>query len=202
MLKQRPTEAGCETDAAASIQDSPMQETARWVNEHWLKLRFGQAEVEAAHNEWGCNCGPAALAAVMGLTLDEVRLCLGDFEERGYMNVSMMRSAIAAAGGRINGEVDCGPGRDFYPLGRFGLVRIQRGGPWIIDGKPARWAATASHWIASIHGPGGLQFIYDINSGLVPWGEWDRGVAPAIMREIKRCDGSYYLGNDPFDAPK
>ena len=31
--------------------------------------RFTLADVEGANATWGCNCGPAALAAICGLTL-------------------------------------------------------------------------------------------------------------------------------------
>lgn len=34
-------------------------------------IRFTAADLERAHAEWSCSCGPAALAAICGLTLDD-----------------------------------------------------------------------------------------------------------------------------------
>lgn len=47
-------------------------------------LRFGVDEAQAASDEWGFNCGPAALCAVLGLTPAELRPHLGDFERKRY----------------------------------------------------------------------------------------------------------------------
>jgi hypothetical protein len=36
-------------------------------------VRFTLDEAQAAADTWGMNCGPGAIAAVLGLTLDELR---------------------------------------------------------------------------------------------------------------------------------
>lgn len=36
-------------------------------------LRFTLEDAQRASQEWGANCGPGAIAAIMGMTLDEVR---------------------------------------------------------------------------------------------------------------------------------
>src|SRR5580700_11291869 len=48
--------------------------------------RFTPADADRAYEEWGMNCGPSALAAVMGMTFDEVRPHMGDFERKHYTN--------------------------------------------------------------------------------------------------------------------
>lgn len=148
-------------------------------------LAFSHEDAQRAHEEWGCNRGPAALAACLGWTLDQVRPHLGDFDAKRYMNVSMMRSAVQSAG------FDVTPW-NFKPgwILRHGLVRIQWGGPWILDGKPARWAAYATHWIAGkLHE--GVPWVFDINGGWLPQSQWEERIVPAIIDSVKRADGTW-----------
>lgn len=156
-------------------------------------LKFDQAAADQANQDWGLNCGPSALAAILNLTLDEVRgPCEKvSFASRGYMNVSMMMDAIKLAGGQIAARYT--PARDHWP--KAGLVRIQWTGPWIIDGKPARWAATATHWIAHWQNAGSLYepVVFDINGGLLYRDQWLEHVVPAIISSIKRADGGWYI---------
>lgn len=154
-----------------------------------MQLRFDHDDAQRANDVWGCNCGPSALAAVMGMTLEEVRPFMGEFENRGYTNITNMREAIDLTGGRILRSYKGWP-----PVG-LGLVRIQWGGPWIIDGRPARWAATATHWIATERTPQSLLYIFDINGGIMSVDRWEREVAPAIMATIKRCDGTWSISH-------
>src|ERR1700733_3262170 len=64
-------------------------------------LPFTPDDVLRAHDAWGCSCGPAALAACLGVDLDAVRrLVAPEFEQRRYMNTTMMLAALARAGCR------------------------------------------------------------------------------------------------------
>jgi len=56
--------------------------------------RFTEADANRAWEEWGANCGPAALAVVAGLSLDEVRPYLVDFEQKGYTNPTLMFQSL------------------------------------------------------------------------------------------------------------
>jgi hypothetical protein len=186
------------TTVIATYQEtkSPGSSTAAWMRENTFRVRFTDEELHAANQDWGCNCGPASLAAICGLSLKEARLCLGEFEHKGYMNVRMMRAAIAAAGWTITHEARVSSESQMWPLGKLGLVRVQWGGPWIIDGKPTRWASCYSHWVGAVRGPADITYVYDINSGLVSYGEWERGVVPLILREcVPRNDGTFFLSH-------
>src|ERR1700753_3352718 len=56
---------------------------------------FSLVDLEAAHESWGCNCGPGAVAAICGLTLDAVRALFGpEFEAKGYTNPTLMVQAL------------------------------------------------------------------------------------------------------------
>lgn len=59
---------------------------------------FTQEEAIAAHREWGCNCGPSALAFALQIGLDQVRPLIPGFDEKRYTNGTMMRMALIRAG--------------------------------------------------------------------------------------------------------
>ena len=161
-------------------------------------LKFDHDDAQRASDEWGCNCGPSALAAILGRRLDEVReACEAvQFTERGYMSPTMMRMAIAKLGAKIV-FARVKPGLQWESGNTFakhGLVRIQWGGPWIIDGKAARWASCQTHWIATCWSDNELS-VFDINGGLMHYDHWLAEVVPAIIKSIKRADGKWYAAN-------
>ena len=93
---------------------------------------------ERAYAEWGCNCGPAAIAAVLNLDPDDVRPHMGDFETKRYTNPTLMwaslqrlRVRFSYRGGRL--------GQQNWPV--YGLARIQWEGPWTWPGVPPRAAS-------------------------------------------------------------
>lgn len=154
-----------------------------------MKLKFDHTDARLACDAWGCNCGPAALAAATAKTLDDVRPFLGAFESRGYMNITMMREAIDRVGWRI---VRSGTS---WPVEGVGLVRIQWGGPWIIGGKPARWASTATHWVATYRHTSSHLYVFDINGGLMCVEHWELEVVPKILESIRRADGTWSISH-------
>ena len=99
-----------------------------------MTLRFTLEDAHRASDAWGCNCGPSALAAVTGMTLDEVRPFMGDFEQKHYTNPTLMWSILNNIGARWSVTK---PPRT-WP--RYGLARIQWEGPWTKPGVPARQA--------------------------------------------------------------
>jgi hypothetical protein len=58
--------------------------------------RFTEADANRAHDEWGANCGPGAIAAILALTLDELRPYMGDFESKRYTNPTLMWATVRA----------------------------------------------------------------------------------------------------------
>lgn len=61
---------------------------------------FTEEELEAAADEWGCNCGPSALAFALQKPLEEVRYAIPDFEQKGYTSPTMIR--IAGRSGAVD----------------------------------------------------------------------------------------------------
>jgi hypothetical protein len=121
-------------------------------------IRFTLAELERASDTWGCNCGPAALAAICGLTLDEVR---PHFERErpfpGYTNPTLMHAALRSALGDPPGFWQQVPGSRSvgatvsWP--RYGLCRIQWEGPWTQPGVPIAARYRQTHWAGAARRP-------------------------------------------------
>lgn len=156
--------------------------------------RFNLADADHAYETWGANCGPGALAAIMGLTLDEVRPHMGDFESKRYTNPTMMFAALKSVGAdwrRI--DQDHPPG--YWP--RYGLARIQWEGPWTKPGVPMRVRYGYTHWVGSVT-VNGHAGVFDINclnngSGWVSSSEWRDTVVPAIVAQYPRADGRWHV---------
>lgn len=159
------------------------------------RARITLETAQRAHDEWGCNCGPGAIAAVCGLTLDEVRPHMRDFERKRYTNPTLMWSALRSLGVRFSfrsGDL----GRQ-WP--RYGLARIQWEGPWTRPGVPVRAAYGRTHWIGVDARSANDVGIFDINamgngSGWCALEEWADVIVPWILREcVPRADGGWHI---------
>lgn len=154
---------------------------------HPPPLPFTPEELAEANGRWGCNCGPAALAAFLGMPLEEVRPHLGYFEVKRHMNTSDMIAAFLRIAGKkpiIMGD-PC--------INNPGIAKIQWEGPWTGPGGNTRWAAKFTHWIATRPTkPRGYVWAYDVNNpAWEPLGAWMAGTAERIMEEIPRCSGTF-----------
>jgi hypothetical protein len=140
-------------------------------------LRFTAADAERAADEWGFNCGPAALCAALELTPGELRPHLGDFEAKGFMNPTMVKQALISltrSGIQLAPSVRrCSPGPAQWPRG-VALAFVQWDGPWCKPGVPVKARYRYTHWVASCNR--GLR-VFDVNAfttrptmGL--WSDW------------------------------
>lgn len=152
----------------------------------WISL----AQADAAEREWGANCGPGALAGILGLTLEEVRPHMGDFEEKGYTNPTLMYAALDSLG------VDWRKIGKSWP--RYGLVRVGWEGPWTDSGS---WMAAArhTHWIGTAL-VGGRRGVFDINcvtngSGWVSLEDWEDEIAPWLIGQYAKANGRWHIAN-------
>ena len=57
---------------------------------------FTKEDAKRAYDEWGANCGPGAVAVIMGISLDDVRpiMAAEGFEAKHYTNPSMMNAVV------------------------------------------------------------------------------------------------------------
>jgi hypothetical protein len=86
-----------------------------------LTVKFTQEESHDAFDTWGFNCGPSAIAAVAGLTIDEVRPHMGDFESKHYTNPTLMWGVLNRLGLRWRLRPRTAGGVN-WP--NFGLARV------------------------------------------------------------------------------
>lgn len=147
-------------------------------------------EADKAYEVWGCNCGPGAIAAIMGMSLDEVRPLMGDFEAKGYTNPTLMWQILD----RI--------GRPWRKVGRkwpaHGLARLQWEGPWTEPEANPRWAYRQTHWVASVIHSNRGHGIFDINmtNNGTGWGArelWEAEIVPLLTASIPRASGGWHI---------
>jgi hypothetical protein len=161
---------------------------------------FTEEQARTAHDEWGCNCGPTALAFALQTTLEAVRYALPDFPARRYTSPTMMSGALVelgrtfkavrnpSNGGKLQASIDA------MFAGPMSLTRIQWTGPWTANGANAKWAARQTHWIAT-WAERGVPIIFDCNGGIQGLGAWETNIVPLIVETIPRADGGWYAAN-------
>jgi hypothetical protein len=163
---------------------------------------FTEDEARAANEAWGCNCGPAALAFVLQSQLSVIRYSIPNFEERRYTSPTMMRAALRhwrvefmeiRAGLKAAGVNNANAVAAMF-AGPMTLVRIQWTGPWIVDGKPQRWAGRQTHWIAT-WAERGVPLVFDVNGGIQGFGKWESEIVPLIVAQVNRADGGWFSAN-------
>lgn len=153
-------------------------------------VRFTLDDAARAFTEWGANCGPGAIAAVLGMTLDELRPRLRDFESKRYTNPSLMYAILRDL--RVTFTVRLG---HVWP--DYGLVRVQWEGPWTAPGVPIAARYRHTHWVGARHVGPALQ-VFDINAmcvgGWLGINEWSSALVPWLLRECEpKASGKWHL---------
>jgi hypothetical protein len=171
--------------------------------------RFKVDDVERANTEWGCNCGPSALAAIAGITLDEVRPHMGDFESKRYTNPTLMFAALRSVG-RAWREVGPGDHTIGRPWPRYGLCRIQWEGPWTQPGVPMAARYRQTHWVgAATKERYNVVGVWDVNAidngtGWASLADWATVLVPHILTSYPRANGRWHITHaievDPIAA--
>lgn len=176
------------------------------------RLLFTIDDAQRAGDEWGFNCGPAAICAVLGKTPDEVRPHLGDFERpnKRFTNPTLMDDTLFRLGVKVYGrtvrhvamraaeaEIRTAP---ILSWPRLGLVRIQWEGPWTEPGVPIAARYRHTHWLGariidpayqwerSRNGSTPVE-IFDVNcmsvGGWVSLDTWSAQVVPWLLKEVE-----------------
>lgn len=158
-----------------------------------MRLWFSGVEANQAAREWGCNCGPGALACILGITLDEVRPIVEavGFADKQYMNPTMMQQSLGKKLLCKRPVYEKDRSQTQFPY--HGLARIQWTGPWTAAGANPKWAYGNTHWIASGGKKSGEIEIFDINSGMVSLKKWIDETVPFIVKDIQRADGGWFI---------
>jgi hypothetical protein len=158
-----------------------------------MSLRFTLADAARANDEWGCNCGPGALAAVTGRTLDEIRPLMGDFERKRYTNPTLMFECLKRTG--VKFWWNQGPAK---PMPSYGLLRVQWEGPWTVPGVPMRARYRHTHWIGYEAHDDGQTGVFDINAmnsgGWIAFSNWASILVPWLLKECEpKADGQWHF---------
>ena len=153
-----------------------------------ISLKYTWQDSEKAFIEWGANCGPHAIAAITGLTLDEVREHIGDYETKFYTNPKLMYSSLDSIGVKWTKIKD-----KSWP--NWGLVRIQFEGPW--TDPEAHWSARQrhTHWVGSFRDKKNRLWVFDFNTfdcvdGWISFEEWSESLIPWL---IEQCEPESYV---------
>jgi len=164
--------------------------------ENFAMMSISSETMNAAWEEWGANCGPAAISAVCGIPLAQLRPYMGDFERKRYTNPTLMWSVLKSIGVRFSyrgGEL----GRQNWP--KYGLARIQWEGPWTRTGVPMRARYRHTHWVGvNARNPGNVG-IFDCNAtgngtGWCALADWTDTIVPWIVEHMEKgADGGWHI---------
>jgi hypothetical protein len=144
---------------------------------------YSPTDVDAAYDDWGANCGPATLAAILGCEVEAVRRFMDSgWERRRYTNLMHMHAALRNAGVQHRSTAD--------KLPRRGLAFIQFCGPWTEPGKPIASAYRHTHWIG-IDGT----MVYDVNAGdsWVEFELWKKDMPILIREGVPHATGEWFV---------
>jgi hypothetical protein len=158
-------------------------------------LRFTIEQAHAAADEWGFNCGPAALCAALELTPDEVRPHLDGFDRKRYTNPTMMWDALRRLGVDWGKFVLGSKPRHSSRFPSLGLARVQWSGPWCDPGRPPQAAYRHTHWVAAC-GSSDPVAIFDVNNpgSWVSLDSWSTILVPWLLKETEpKSDGRWWL---------
>lgn len=155
-----------------------------------LPVRFDQDEAERASDEWGFNCGPSALCAVLNMRPEEIRLHMLDFESKGYTNPTLMFDVLKSLHITHYHVYRSDRPDGLIPSVPLGLVRVQWGGRWTNPGVPMRARYRETHWAALCGG-----YVFDVNAmcvgGWMPREEWASELIPWLIKEcVPKGDGT------------
>lgn len=152
-----------------------------------MSALFVPADVDEANASWTANCGPCALAALLGLPVASVRQAFSWYPERPWCSPTQMLSALSAMGHRAALQQHKTGDRAFVD----GLAYVQFTGPWTSARASARWAYRHTHWVAVAHGG---HLVYDANTdrwASAAW--WSRCVVPVLLEDTPRADGGWWV---------
>lgn len=152
-----------------------------------IEKLFTPPDLYEANEAWGANCGPGALAALLG----EPVMGLRPLFPKSWTTPTVMAAALRSKVQRYQQEV----GMPLAQARGHGLAFLQVQGRW--DNAPERVQYRHTHWVAfarvSLKGAGPLLFIYDVNAppagGWLPFLLWDREVMAAICSRKAGASG-------------
>jgi hypothetical protein len=147
---------------------------------------YAPPDLIEANGAWKANCGPSALAAVLGVPLRQVRAAFPSFPAKPWTTPTSMAAALAAQG--LHHRVQQGmPRGDVH-----GVAFLQLRGTW--DSAPERAQYRHTHWVG-LHRDGGVLSVYDCNAGSaggwLPAEEWKAQVLAELLERHRGASGKW-----------
>lgn len=144
---------------------------------------YSPPDVDQQYELWGANCGPTAIAALLGKPVADIRPLVEPF--KGYMNAGDLVAALGRAGVRTRRRDEA---RGSKALPQHGLAVLQIDGPWCEPGVNPRARFRYTHTIASRNGI----WIYDGNArAWLDRSPWEAYVMKEIVDDTRRATGWY-----------
>lgn len=149
---------------------------------------YNPPDVDKSHAAWKANCGPCALAAILGRPVADVRPFFPRYPKYPWTNPTHMRAALDAAGVRHRS------GNTIATTN--GLWFVQLDGPWCSPEVPVTVAYRHTHWVAVRMVSDGTdsgesdEWVYDANAReWEPLSWWKAEVIPHVLAHVKRATG-------------
>lgn len=157
-----------------------------------MTYSFDETASQRAHEEWGANCGPNALAFALQLDINDVRSHIPDFDRKRYTSPTMMKEALKSLGVTW---FNCKADKEYICWPEVSLVRVQWTGPWTAPGSNPKWAYGHTHWIAtwiqeSANHPFCDSMVFDCNGGIMTLNDWVANIVPELTK-YPRADGGW-----------
>ncbi|NTX08916.1 hypothetical protein [Myxococcus sp. CA040A] len=147
---------------------------------------FTPPDLLEANEDWKANCGPSALAAVLGVPLRQVRAAFPSFPAKPWTTPTSMAASFAAQGVRHRVQQGMPPG-DVH-----GVAFVQLRGTW--DSAPERAQCRHTHWVG-IRRTGGALAVYDCNAGAaggwLPADAWKAQVLAGLLARHGGASGKW-----------
>ena len=158
-------------------------------------IRFTADDAQRANSEWGFNCGPGVLCAVLDMTPDELKPRIPWFPEKGYINPTSMLKTLGDMGvGHRKAYRSDWPGDLIKIETPHAIAAVQWAGPWTAPGVPMRVRYRYTHWIGVRNES---REVFDINAvsegGWISLEEWSGSLVPWLLKQhYDKANGQWW----------
>lgn len=134
---------------AAASRELGLYSERRTAAEVDRPVLYAPQDVDWSHARWGANCGPGALAAVLGVDVAAVREGFPQFPAKPWTTFTAMKSALrgVSTATYLSQTFPCPSKRGLDGGHTLALVMVQWLGPWTEPGVNGKWAFRHTHWV-------------------------------------------------------
>lgn len=155
---------------------------------------YSPPDVAEQNKIWGANCGPSALAAILGRTVASLRETIATVQcgaFKGYMHAGHLCDVLRACGREVRRR-DFRDGKQIRWPRERGLVVVQIDGPWCEPGVNPKARFRYTHTVAVEQALGSIRMVYDGNARM--WLQeiaWEYEIMRLLIRDQPRATGWY-----------